>query len=235
MEILAIIPARGGSKGIHKKNIRLLNNKPLIVHTINAAKNSKLITKLIVSTDDKKIASISKKYSAEIPFMRPKKLSRDNSSLSDVISHSLQYLEKKENYIPDIIIILQPTSPLRTSEKIDSSILSLKRSKADSVISVCIPRNHPYRSFLIDNHYLKPLRKDFKKYYQRQLLPKIYSPTGEIYAFWIETWKKYKSYYGKSMKPLLPKKNEIILDIDNETDFFVCESILKNRIKLSKF
>ena len=119
LKILAIIPARGGSKGIPLKNIKKLNKLPLVAHTIQDAKNSKQINRIIVSTDNKKIAEISRKYGAETPFLRPKSFSKNSSSTLDVVQHTIQFLKKVENYTPDIVTILLPTSPFRNSTLID--------------------------------------------------------------------------------------------------------------------
>ena len=119
MNILAIVPARGGSKGIPHKNIQELAGKPLIFYTINAAKKSKHIAKIIVTTDSKKIAKISTSYGAEVPFLRPKNISQDGSSTLQAIKHVLREIKNNQSYIPDMILILQPTSPLRTTELIE--------------------------------------------------------------------------------------------------------------------
>jgi CMP-N,N'-diacetyllegionaminic acid synthase len=227
MEVLSIIPARGNSKGIIEKNIRILNGKPLIYYTIQAAKKSKHINRILVSTDNIKIANIAKKFGADVPFVRPKSISKDNSSSYDVIKHTLHFLEKNENYIPDIVIFLQPTSPLRTSKKIDKSIQLLKHSKSDSVLSVYKPHSHPYRAFWYKDGLLKPFKNNFQKYSRRQSHPSLYSPTGEIYAFWYETIKKYDSIYGKKIKPIFPDDDEYIVDIDAPVDLFIVEMLLK--------
>lgn len=116
MKILALIPARGDSKGIPNKNIQKIGGKYLIEYTINSAKRSKLIDKIIVSTDSKKIASISKKLGAEVPFLRPKKISIDKSPTIEVIKHTLGFLSNNQFYVPDIILLLQPTSPFRSKD-----------------------------------------------------------------------------------------------------------------------
>ena len=136
LKVLAIIPARGGSKSIPSKNIQKLGKLPLIAYTIEAAKNSKKVNRIIVSTDNKKIVKIAEKYGVEVPFLRPKKFSRDSSSTLDVVQHAIQSLQKVENYTPDIITILLPTSPFRSPNLIDESIKQLKNTNATSVVSV---------------------------------------------------------------------------------------------------
>jgi CMP-N,N'-diacetyllegionaminic acid synthase len=233
VKTLAIIPARGGSKGVIHKNIRKLVNKPLIEYTITAALESKFINKIIVSTDDKAISLLSKSLGAEVPFLRPKKFSHDTSKTSDLISHTLDFLKKNQSYVPDIIIILQPTSPLRNSNHIDKTIKILQKTKSSSVITVKKIHDHPFASFKYEKPYLKPFKSDFEKYYQRQKFPDLYYPTGAIYAFWYNTFKKYNSVYGKKIIPLFID-DESIIDIDTPLDFFICESIIKNWNKFNQ-
>ena len=227
MKVLAIIPARGDSKSIPSKNIQKLGKLPLIAHTIESAKNSKEVNRIIVSTDNKKIAKIAEKYGAEVPFLRPKKFSRDSSSTLDVVQHAIQFLQKVENYTPDIITILLPTSPFRPPNLIDESIKLLKNTKATSVVSVHKTKTHPFKAFLPENGFLKPFKRDYRKYYQRQKLPHFYHTTGTAYTFWFDTLKKYGHYYGPRMKPLFSYNDEMNIDIDNVFDFFIAEMTLK--------
>tara|TARA_B100000676_G_C17981873_1_gene789488 strand:+ start:551 stop:1285 length:735 start_codon:yes stop_codon:yes gene_type:complete len=222
LEILAIIPARGGSKGIPLKNIQRVGKLPLIAHTILAAKKSD-VSRIIVSTDNKKISNIARKFGAEIPFLRPKKISSDSSSTLDVVNHTIQFLEKEDRYIPDIITILLPTSPFRSTDLINKSIKMLRNSDATSVVSVFKSKEHAYKAFLEKNEFLKPFRKDFKKFYQRQVLPDMFHTTGSVYTFWYNTLKKYGHYYGPKMKPLIIKEPMYNLDIDDVFDLFVAE------------
>lgn len=226
MNILGIIPARSGSKGILCKNIQKLNNKPLLAYSIVAAKKSKLVNRVIVSTDDQKIASIAKNFGAEVPFLRPKNLASDKTQQIDVIKHVLKKLDKQENYVPDIVINLQPTSPLRTSNMIDKSIILLRKTNATSVLAVKKIKTHPYRAFWLPKKYLKPFRKDFLKFYQRQMFPPCYYPTGAIYTFWYSNLKKYNNIYGPRILPLKSNKPEVNIDVDSVFDFFVAEMIL---------
>ena len=228
MEVLAIIPARGGSQRIPRKNIKKLHGKPLIEYTIEQAKSSKLISKIVVSTDDKKIAVIAKSMGVDVPFLRPKKYSGSTSPTIDVIKHTLNYLETEQNYIPDKIIILQPTSPLRTVKVIDDSIKKLNK-KISSVISVSSVTKHPFKSFWLNQGFLTPFTSDHeKKFYQKQKLPKLYYENGLVYTFWYKTIKEYDSIYGSNIKPLLIDKEFEAIDIDTKFDFFIAEMILSN-------
>ena len=139
-EVLGIIPARGGSKGLPRKNIKLLNDLPLISYSIASGLESDYITRLVVSTDDKEIAKISKNYGAEVPFLRPKELAQDDILDFPVIEHSLNWLEQNEGYIPDFVVQLRPTSPLRPKGLIDKAInLIINDINADSIRSVSLP------------------------------------------------------------------------------------------------
>ena len=157
MEILAIIPARKNSKGISLKNIQKLNGIPLLEYTIKAAKNSKKISRIILTTDSEEFADIGKKLKVEVPFIRPKKLATDNASSLDVVNHVLTFLKKNENYQPDIILILQVTSPLRTSLTIDKSINLLKKTNSTSDLGVSEIKQNPSLAFILqNNNFLKP-------------------------------------------------------------------------------
>ena len=224
VNILGIIPARGGSKGIIKKNLRKINKKPLIQYTIEAAKKSK-INKLIVSTDDQKIAEFSKSLKIEVPFLRPKNISQDNTSTIDVIKHALKFLSNKNKYHPEMIVILQPTSPFRTVKMINDSITVLQKTNATSVIAVSNVVHSPVTMFNYNSKYLKPFSKKFIKYDRRQLHPTLYYPNGSIYTLWTKTLSNYDSLYGPRIKPLITNEKTNI-DIDNIHDMFVSEMTL---------
>lgn len=234
MKVLGIIPARGNSKGLPRKNILKLNNTPLIVHSIISAKKSVLLDKIIVSTDNSQIAKIAKNSGAEVPFIRPKNLSQDSSKILDVVKHTITFLEKKNHFIPDIVVLLQPTSPFRTTEMIDNSIKILKNTCSTSVVSVSEIKNHPYISFWYEQKYLKPFKSDFGKFSNRQSQKPLYHPTGGIYAFRTENLLKYNSIYGPKIKPMIINDKFINLDIDELYDLFICEMTMKNWKKYKK-
>lgn len=233
MNVLAIIPARIGSKRIPLKNIKKIQGKPLLEYSIIEAKKSKSINRLIVSTDSQKIADIAKSFCVET-VIRPKKVASDKASNTDVIIHLLTHLKKTESYVPDIIVLLQPTTPLRTKDEIDNSIKSLKKSHATSVISVIKVRMHPYSSFWYDEKYLKPFRNDFLNWGKEQSRPILYYPSGTIYTFWHNTIKKYGSMYGPRAKPMIIQDEQVHVDIDNVFDFFMYEMILRYWKKYKK-
>ena len=220
MNILGIIPARGCSKGIPEKNLRKIDKKPLIQYTIETAKKSK-INKLIVSTDDQKIVDLSKSLKVDVSFLRPKSLSQDNTPTINVIKHTLKFLSKN-NYYPDIVVVLQPTSPFRTVQIINDSIDMLQKTSATSILSVSKNKHTPFTAFSYKSTYLKPFVKKFEKYNRRQLHPTLYYPNGVIYTFWVNTLSKYDSLYGPRIKPLILDEKQSI-DIDNVYDVFMTE------------
>ncbi len=226
-KIIAIIPARGGSKEIPRKNIRLMSGKPLIALSIEAALKSKCIDRVVVSTEDKEIAEISREYGAEI-IERPKELAKDESSTIDAILHALEVL-KAENYNPDIIILLQPTSPLRNAEDIDSAIELFLNSDCESVVSVREVGHSPYWCFEIEDGYLKSLFGDEYLRMRRQELEKVYMPNGAIYISTPENLRKYKGFYCLRTIPyIMPPERSI--DIDNEIDLMLAELLMKRYV-----
>jgi len=232
MKILAIVPARGGSKGILHKNIRNLAGKPMISYTISAAKKSKYIDRIIVTTDDKKIAKVSSSAGAEVPFLRPQKISKDNSTTLQAVKHTLDFLRIHQSYVPDVIVILQPTSPLRTTKLIDDTINTLIKSKATCALTVSKIKKHPFSSFWLKSGFLEPFTKNFMKYVRRQKQPDLYFPTGDVYALWYRTIEKYGSIYGPKIKPVLAES--IGVDIDDPFDLFLAEMIIKHWDKYKK-
>lgn len=227
MIINALIPARGGSKGIPRKNIKLIAGKNLIYYSIKAADSSKYINNIFVSTDDSKIESISKKYGAKI-IKRPAKLSRDESLTMDAILHTLNLFEEK-NINTDIIVLLQPTSPMRNFKDIDNAIEMFIKNDCESVISVSECDCSPFWSLEKKNDYLTP--KFGKKYLKmrRQDLPKLYIPNGAIFVSYPEHLKKFRSFYeGKVLPYLMPPERSI--DIDTELDFKIAEVLMKERL-----
>jgi CMP-N-acetylneuraminic acid synthetase len=160
MNIVAIIPARGGSKGIKRKNLVEINGKPLVAYSIEHALGSTLIDKVVVSTDDAEIAEVSANYGAEIPVMRPAGLAEDHVLDLPVFEHMLGYLQNNEDYLADIVVHLRPTAPYRKVEWVDEAIqLLVSNPGADSVRSVSEPDQHPYRVFEIRDGFLEPVMK----------------------------------------------------------------------------
>jgi len=228
-KILAIIPARGGSKGIPKKNIININGKPLIQYTIEVAKESKLIDRVIVSTDDDEIAEISEKLGAEVPFIRPAELAKDDTPTFPVIKHALKWLKENEKYKPELIVLLEPTFPLRTVEKVDEAIKVISSDEeADSLRGVCEPFQNPFKMWIPCGKYLKPLIKEKEIMYEkpRQNLRKIFWQNGYIYISRYKTIMDKKSFHGEKILPFILSENNFI-DIDTEEDLKLLKRYLK--------
>jgi len=226
--IIAIIPARGGSKGIIKKNIKNLSGKPLISYTIKNALKSKCIDKLFVSTDDREIAEISEKFNVKVPFLRPKKLAKDNTPTSEMILYVLKQFEKKKEFY-DIVVLLQPTSPLRKNDDIDNAINLFidNYNKADSLVSVGeVHMENPFIIKKIESGFVSPLIEKTENFFQRQQLPKVYFPYGVIYLSKVDMFKKYKTFYQKRTIPYFIERWQNY-EIDDIYDFLIVERILK--------
>lgn len=227
-KILAIIPARGGSKGLPGKNIKPLLGKPLIAWTIEQARKSRYVDKLVVSTDDKKIAEISKSYGAEVPFLRPKALAEDSSPTSDAIMHAVDWFEKRGETF-DILVLLEPTSPLRKDDDIDNAIKAFVNNyeNADALVSLGeVQLEKPHIVKKIENGYLVPFVKSDIKFHQRQQLPKAYFPYGVIYIVKTESFKKTRTFYQKKTIPYFIERWQNY-EIDDLHDFICHEAILK--------
>jgi CMP-N,N'-diacetyllegionaminic acid synthase len=223
-KILGIIPARGGSKGIPKKNIRLFAGKPLIVWTIEQALQCRVLNKIIVSTDDDDIAKISKDAGAEVPFLRPKDLAHDDTPDFPVYDHTLKWLSENQNYQPDIVVWLRPTAPLRITDDIESAVQLFMKTNADCVRSVCLAEHHPYWMKRMNATQLLPFMDniDEKKYYRRQLLPPVYRLNGAVEVIRCESVRKSCSMYGGEMGGYVMPDDRSI-DLDTELDFIFAE------------
>lgn len=223
---LAIIPARGGSKGLKNKNIKNLNGKPLIYYSIKEAQKAKCISKIIVSTDSEKVKRIALKFGAEVPFLRPKNLSADRTPMYPVIKHALEFLEKRGERF-NIVIVLQPTSPLRKAADIQKAVAKLNKTKADSVVSVCLAEHSPYWMRVIKKGKVYPFVKS-RQYLRRQDLPKVYRLNGAVYVTRAEVLFKQGVILGKNTLPLVMPQDSSV-DIDTGLDFKLAELILKNK------
>lgn len=223
--MIAIIPARGGSKGLPGKNIKNFHGHPLISYAIREAQKSKYIDRVIVSTDDNSIAEVAKEYNAEIPFLRPTNLAQDTSPVIETYFYTIEKLKETENYEVDDFIVLQPTSPLRNVNHIDESIQLYYNKKADSVISVS-EMNHPIEwTKTIDKHgKLISLFEDNSL--NRQEYKKNYLPNGMIYIFKYSSLKRNKDYYMKDTYPYIVD-NTYSVDIDDILDFDFAQFLYK--------
>ena len=224
MSVLAIIPARGGSKGILQKNVKLLAGKPLITWTIEAAKKAKYIDRVIVSTDDEKISDIAKQHGAEVPFLRPAELSKDEATTVDTVLHAI-------NQLPgyDWLLLLQPTSPLRTASDIDSFFNFCQNHKANSTASICKVNKHPYWMYTRNDSYeLQSFVKESIGITRRQDLPSAYSLNGALYLVKVDWFLKHKSFINEETKGYLmsPEKS---VDIDSIEDWNWAEYLINQK------
>jgi len=216
--ILALIPARAGSKGLPGKNTRPLLGKPLVAWTIEQALASRYLDKIVVSTDDVNISRIALQYGAEVPFLRPRKLATSPAKMAGVLMHALDFFEKK-SYKFDLIMVLQPTSPLRKAEDIDGAIEFLFRKSSRAVVSVCPVEHHPF--------WCANLNKDGRIgsflnpsgiYKNRQELPEYFRINGAVYLAYTSFFRKNKKFITKGTYAYkMPRERSV--DIDAELDF----------------
>lgn len=229
LNILAIVPARGGSKGLPGKNIKMLNGKPMIHYTIEEAQKSKYINRLILSTDSKEIANVCRPTGIEIPFMRPPELATDTALAIDNYEYTLKKMKEEFGFTADVLVVLQPTSPLRTVEDIDNAIAMYIDRKADSVIGLC-ETPHPINwTRRVDSEgKISDYLKERISHANRQELEVLYIPNGVIFVLNVNLFLAHKIYYfNNTYAYIMPKERSV--DIDDQLDFDLAELILKKR------
>lgn len=245
-EVLALIPARGGSKSIPRKNIRLFAGHPLIAYSIAAGLAAKTIARVIVSTDDEEIAMVSRRYGAETPFLRPAEISQDQTPDLPVFQHALRWLAEHEGYKPEIVVQLRPTSPFRRVAHIDHAVQKLAENPgADAIRTVCMPFQNPFKMWKIDpdglmHPLLAPQSEELfrdvgsaatptEEPYNmpRQSLPDVYWQTGYVDAAWARTILVKNSMTGEKILPLVIDPSEWI-DIDSPDDWRRAERLLES-------
>jgi len=237
-ETLALIPARGGSKGIPRKNIRSFAGYPLIAWSIAAAKQSDSATRVIVSTDDEEIAATAKEWGAEAPFLRPSHLAADNTTDLPVFEHALKWLEDVEGYRPEVIVQLRPTSPIRPKGMVDDAVQILSgHHDADCVRGVVPAAQNPFKMWRFNGEG-KPLNSllqvdGIAEPYNapRQLLPPVYWQTGHIDAIRIATITQKKSLTGDVIYPLLID-SKFTVDIDTLSDWAMYEAVVYSGLEI---
>ncbi|WP_078129424.1 cytidylyltransferase domain-containing protein [Leptospira alexanderi] len=222
-KILGLIPARGGSKGIPRKNIKFIAGKPLIVWTIEAALKSKYLTSIVVSTDDSEIAEVAKQTGASVPFLRPSELATDYSSGIDPVLHALDNLPEF-----DYVMLLQPTSPLRTSTDIDDCIEFAMKRKTNSVVSVCETQENPFWMFCLDDSLRMTKLLNVEDVKRRQDSPKIFSLNGSIYLSEVNYFREKKKFITEDTLAYLMSK-ESSIDIDDMMDWKLAEILLLDK------
>jgi len=223
--VLAIISARGGSKGVQRKNIREVAGKPLIAWTIEEAKKSRYIDRLILSSEDPDIISVARSWGCEVPFVRPVVLAHDDTPGIEPVLHAIDLLQ--EHY--DYIVLLQPTSPLRQVADIDGCISACFKSGAPACVTVTEPEKSPYWMYYLDEFSsLKALLPQSELITRRQDLPKVYCLNGAVYIAkcgWLQEFKNFIS--DKTIAYIMSNENS--KDIDTELDLLLCEMLIKNR------
>lgn len=229
MEVLALIPARGGSKSIPRKNLLLLAGRPLIAYSIEQALAARRITRTIVSTEDEEIAETAKKYGAEVPFRRPAEFAGDLSPDIDVFRHALSWLAENEGYQPELVVHLRPTGPIRRVEVIDQAIdLLYSHPEADALRSVSWPVQSPYKMWRIVDNYLEPLLQidglPDTHSMPRQILPEVYWQNGYVDVLRPRTVLEMGSMCGQTVLPLVIQ--EPIYELDYEDSIPALEAAL---------
>lgn len=226
--ILAIITARGGSKGVPRKNVRSLGNKPLIAWTIESALRSTQRMRLLVSTDDAEISSISKEHGAEVPFLRPADLASDTATSESAVLHAIDWLAQNENYHPDLLLLLQPTSPFRSSQDIDNALQLQKTNDVDAVVSVTTndrpvqwQRRIDQNGLLCDALATPPITR-------RQEAEQLYRLNGAVYVIKTKALLREHTFYPKqTLAYVMPAERS--LDIDCEWDFLVADLVMHHQ------
>ena len=223
MKVISIILARGGSKGLPKKNILKINNKPLVSYSIEASLKSKYISKTIVSSDSQEIIDISKRCGAEI-LKRAENLSGDHITSETVISNVLDNISNIDEY--DYLVLLQPTSPLRNEKHIDEAFEIVFNAQADSLISCKKIDNAPLKAFILDkNNYLRGISNNTYPFMRRQDLPPLFMPNGAIYISRVKEFKKNSTLFSEKTM-MYEMDNNSSIDIDNWDDLKIAESLI---------
>ena len=232
LKILGIIPARGGSKEIKKKNLLKVGGKTLVELAIKSANKSKLLTRTIFSSEDKEILKVAKAAGAEVPFIRPKKLAKDNSSTFSVLKHAVKWLEKNEKWKADIVVVLQPTTPFRKGEHIDAVLKLLLKSGSDAAITIKKVAYPSHWHLKITNkNKISNLFKDGNRYLRRQEAPPTYQPAGLVSALTRKLLFSLKASLpeGDTRGYIIPDK--FAVNIDNIYDYKLAKILKKEMLK----
>lgn len=230
-EILGLVTARGGSKGVPRKNVRPLGGRPLIAWTLEAAKQCRSLTRLIVSTDDAEIADACRACDVEVPFVRPASLAGDSTPHVDVVLHALGWLADEGGERPEWVVLLQPTSPFRAAEDIDSAVALARSSGADGVVSVVETHDHPCLTFgQADDGTLADYAPTNLKYARRQDLPKAYALNGAVFVYRTAAIIESDALPREGLRPwIMPPERS--LEIDTPWDFHLAELIAGDRAR----
>lgn len=220
LKTVAIVPARGGSKGLPRKNSRLLHGKPLVAYSIEAGLAASLVDGVYVSTEDAEVAELAKKFGATL-IERPKELASDTAQNDAVILHALDYLSDLGIY-PDTIVLLQPTSPLRTARHIDECIAAFHKAEAVSAMSICRASHHPGKSVVVRGLSIEPFTNDRDMEARRQDMVEVYQQNGAIYLVNTEAFRETRRFYCRPCMPYVMEEKDSI-DVDDEIDLQLVE------------
>ena len=219
--ILAVIPARGNSRGLPGKNTVLAGGKPVIAWSIEAAQASRYVDRVVLSSEDEKIMEVARQWDCEVPFARPSELATDEARIEDALLHALDALAETYDYL----VLLQPTSPLRTSEDIDRCLEICQRTGAPACVSVSEPRRSPYWMYRVeDDGRMEPLFDDGPRIHRRQDLPKIQSLNGAVYVAETGWFRRHESFFGPETRAyVMPIERAI--DLDGPTDLLLLHTL----------
>jgi len=233
MKIIAIVPARGGSKSVPRKNIRCIAGKPLLAYTVEAALSVSAISDLVVSTDDEEIATVARSLGAQVPFIRPPELATDDAQSAPVLRHCLFEMEARNSVHYDAIMLLQPTTPLRQACHIQTAIDMLKANECDSVVSVVsVVGNHPFRmKRLVGDRLINFIDQGFEDMRPRQNLPPVFIRNGAVYLSRRHVVADHEQVVGPVCLGFEMDEMESV-NIDNQIDFRIAQFLLEERICL---
>jgi CMP-N-acetylneuraminic acid synthetase len=232
--VLALVPARGGSKGIPRKNLQVLGGRPLVAHAVVAGLEASLVTRVLCSTDDPEIAAAARTAGAEVPFLRPAELALDTSEDWPVFVHALDWLAEHDNWAPEFVVNLRPTSPLRTARHVDDAIRLVQQTGADSVKAICLARQHPHKMWLREPvgtlvPFLKtPFRLERGPDVPRAELEEVYWQNGVVDVTRTVVVREQRVMIGQLVAGLVTAPEESI-DIDTPLDLALAELLLAQR------
>ena len=238
MNVLGVIAARGGSKGIPRKNLRVVGGKPLLAYSIEAARTSRWLDRVIVSTEDHAIATVAEQYGAEVPFLRPQALAEDHVSLIPVAQHAMRFFDA-QGWRPDVVVSIQPTSPLLTGVDMDLAVRLLVESNGEAVVTVTeILHHHPFRAMKLDGHRLLPLTEyTSERYLQKQDRPPAYGLSGGLYVrrrALLDHWTGCDFAIGHEPRAIVIDPTRAV-NIDHEVDLFLFEALLTHHADQGRY
>jgi CMP-N-acetylneuraminic acid synthetase len=230
-----VVPARGGSKGIPRKNLQLLAGRPLVALAVQAGLEAKLVTRVVCSTDDSEIADVARRSGADVPFLRPSELAQDTTEDWPVFVHVLTWLEQHEGWVPDLVVNLRPTSPLRTPRHVDDAVRLLVETGVDSVKAICVARQHPHKMWLRQpSRRIEPFLKSTFRISRGPDVPRaeledVYWQNGVVDVTRRQVILQQRVMIGRTVVGLVTRADESI-DIDTPLDLALAELLFAQRL-----